>query len=118
MESVIFERSESSSVIVQFTNLPDTCPVTFRISVAKYYPHDCPLVSCLNKGFSNVYIRPDGRVVHPDLSASGWSAVRSLSDVLDTLKSIALMFDARYTSPKEHSDEYLCFEEMEISKDL
>lgn len=90
-----FESSGShNSVIVCFRNI-DKCtprsiplPSTFLIEVPKYYPHERPVVKCLDGGVRSPFISEQtGLVIHSQLCEL-WVATFSLSEVLSVLKSV------------------------------
>ena len=64
----------------------------------RYYPHNHPIVFCLNGGFSCPFILPTGEITHSSIREE-WSAIGTLGTVVDILQSIRLMF--HNTTPPE-----------------
>jgi ubiquitin-protein ligase len=81
---------DSGTVIVQFADVIPFAPVTFKISVPRYYPHNPPIIFCVSNGFPCPFILPTGEIVHPGLREE-WSAIRTLRTVIDILQSIRLI---------------------------
>ena len=89
-----------SSVVVRFLNV-STGPSVFLVTVPRYYPHNAPMVRCLEDGFSSDFFRASGEVVHHKLD-SDWFATSSLVTVIDILKEIRLSFAQKFSL---HDDE-------------
>lgn len=62
-------------------------PCHFSVEIPKYYPHDRPLVRCLNPCKPSPFIREHGIVCHPSL-ADGWVATNSLYTVVEILQLV------------------------------
>jgi ubiquitin-protein ligase len=84
----LHESHEKSCIVLTLKNVPSECPDTFHIRVPKLYPHDPPLVTCLNPGFVCQYIDSTGKVHHPALSGN-WTAINCLVDVAHTLEEVS-----------------------------
>ena len=89
---------ESGSIILAFAINPllPYIPTTFRVSVPRFYPHNSPIVHCLDEGYSTrgnfacPYILPSGEIMHDGLGES-WSAIGSLATVIDILQNIRVL---------------------------
>ena len=88
---------ETGSVTIEFLDSICCAPSLFRISVPRYYPHNHPVVFCLNEGFVCPFILPTGKITHSSI-CEDWSAIGTLGTVIDILQSIRLMFHNTVTS--------------------
>lgn len=79
-----------ASVILNFdVGDDDSIPSSFLVEVPRYYPHSRPVVTCLQEKFrSTRYIGSSREVLHTTLCEKGWSAIGSLSTVIDILFQI------------------------------
>ena len=68
-----------------------SCPNRFEVTVLKRYPHDPPLVRCLDDGFHCRFIDEMGTVMHAGLSEN-WTAICTLESVVQILQSIRSLF--------------------------
>jgi ubiquitin-protein ligase len=84
----LHESQEKSCIVLTLKDVPSQCPNTYHIRVPKLYPHDPPLVTCLNPGFVCQFIDSTGKVHHPALSGN-WTAINSLIDVARTLEEVS-----------------------------
>ena len=57
--------------------------------VDKYYPHDRPVVKCLDPGYSCIHINDDGVLVHYDLHEN-WSPICALGDIIKCIQNVRL----------------------------
>ncbi len=64
-------------------------PCNFLIIVDKYYPHDRPIVRCLDSGYTCIHINDDGILVHHDLQ-DNWSPICALGDIIKSIQNIRL----------------------------
>mmetsp|Transcript_12563 Transcript_12563/g.18977 ORF Transcript_12563/g.18977 Transcript_12563/m.18977 type:complete len:167 (-) Transcript_12563:63-563(-) len=104
---------EIASVILTFKSIPACCPNTFLIRVPRHYPHHCPQVRCLSRGFHNQFIDCNGNVIHPDLT-DNWNAMNSLMDIVRTLEYISAQFSVEIP-PQLISNNRCINEPMEVS---
>lgn len=84
----ILNSGEKSCIILNFKNIPPEYPHTYHIRVPKLYPHDPPIVTCLNSGFRNEFIDQRGKITHPNLSGN-WTAINSMITVAEILQEIS-----------------------------
>ena len=94
LRGVEFDYPNSpSSLIIRFTStdLSSLCPKSFHVTVPRFYPHDLPIVKCLDSGFHNEFLDADGIVRHINL-AERWTALNNLADILNTLESVRQSF--------------------------
>ena len=85
----ILYPDETGSVTVEFLEAIPFAPSIFRISVPRYYPHNHPIIFCLNEGNPSQFILQSGEIIHSSLREE-WSAIGTLSTVIDILQSIRL----------------------------
>ena len=62
-------------------------PTRFMLKVSKYYPHQSPVVTCLQAEFCASFVSPDGEILHTHLQ-SGWSALGTIKTVVDIIQSV------------------------------
>ena len=62
-------------------------PCNFLIIVDKYYPHDRPIVKCLDPGYTCIHIGSDGVLLHRDLQED-WSPICALGDIVKSIQSV------------------------------
>lgn len=84
----LLSAGEKSCIILNFTHLPQGYPHTYHIRVPKLYPHDPPIVTCLNHGFISEFIDQTGKVTHPNLGGN-WTAINSMINVAEILQEIS-----------------------------
>jgi hypothetical protein len=91
MRDFLIERTKHSNIVlICFHHIQSrpSLPSRFQVEVPKYYPHDRPIVNCLDYKFNTCeYANNIGEICHPDLK-EGWSALCSLYTIISTLKSI------------------------------
>jgi ubiquitin-protein ligase len=79
---------DPSNVILQFkADASAHCPNRFSITVKRFYPHDPPLILCLDAGFTSPFISEARVVQHRALSAE-WSALGSVSTILHAVQQV------------------------------
>ncbi len=71
--------------------LQDKVPNHFELIVRRFYPHDRPLIRCLDQGFACSYILENGNVIHSSLT-SGWTAVCGLGEIVERVQEIRQIF--------------------------
>ena len=64
-------------------------PCDFLIIVDKFYPHDRPIVKCLDPGYNCIHIDDDGTLIHYDL-ADNWSPICALGDIVKSIQNVRL----------------------------
>jgi len=62
-------------------------PTRFMIKVSKYYPHQSPVVTCLQTEFSATFVSPEGEILHSHLQ-NQWSALGTIKTVVDIIQSV------------------------------
>ena len=62
-------------------------PTRFMIKVSKYYPHQSPVVTCLEVEFSATFVSPEGEILHSHLQ-NQWSALGTIKTVVDIIQSV------------------------------
>lgn len=82
---------DTGSVIVHYSDSIPFAPATFRISVPRYYPHNSPIVYCVDRGFTCPFILPTGELIHPSLREE-WSAIGTLRTIIEVIQNVRLMF--------------------------
>ena len=91
-EVILLPRDHPLQLKVEFVNKDNLqIPNIFQISVKKFYPHDAPIVRCLQPGFTCEYIMLDGLMIHPNLTEN-WSPISSLTEILNTIYTVRKMF--------------------------
>ena len=91
-----------SSVIVRFLNA-SYGPSIFLVTVPRYYPHNAPLVRCLEGGFTCDHFNASGEVIHQKLNTD-WFATSSLITVITILEEIRLGFGDKYFTPGDEKE--------------
>lgn len=84
------EMSEyPACVMITFDEVSGTAPTPrrFMVKVSKYYPHDRPLVVCMDAGYQNVSLGAGGEVRHTYLQ-EGWTAMGSLRSIITLLAAM------------------------------
>lgn len=92
IESVLIEfLDEPSRMILNYTlshGGSSVCiPSRFALTIGRYYPHERPLVYCLDEGYTCQLIAEDGEVLHRRLWED-WSAIDSLKTVIDSVQEV------------------------------
>lgn len=114
IDGVTFQYpDEPGSIIVEFTDLIPFTPSLFSVRVPRYYPHNHPIVFCLNEGFSCPFILASGEIVHKGLDVD-WSAIGTLGTIIDILNSIRMMFHNTYQSNNKKVSNYDMIETDDI----
>ena len=94
-DSIVLELGEEpGKVTVEYRvdqSFAAQCPNRFEVTVLKRYPHEAPLVCCLDQGFACRFIHDSGTVVHPAFGEE-WNAICSLTNVVEALQAIRGMF--------------------------
>ena len=94
-DSIVLELGEEpGKVTVEYRvdqSFASQCPNRFEVTVLKRYPHEAPLVCCLDQGFACRFIHDSGTVVHPAFGEE-WNAICSLTNVVEALQAIRGMF--------------------------
>jgi len=70
----------------------ESIPSEFHITVDRYYPHHPPIVTCLDANYRRdmYFIDIDGSVRHPCLLEENWSALMTLSNVVQWLQELRM----------------------------
>lgn len=92
LSDISVELTETPSCAIIFFKVPvPSMPSRFLIQVPKFYPHNPPLIKLCDSNFRGLsrYWDGTGKVLHDDLSIN-WTAMNSLRDVVDVLRSIRL----------------------------
>lgn len=85
------DLSQPATIVVRFTDTLTACPNRFQIKVPRFYPHENPIVLCLDTGYRNKFINADGLLSHPSLGRD-WTALGTLTTVLCILQNIRICF--------------------------
>lgn len=82
----VTSTANPASIILNFlsSEANNNTPNRFLVTVPRYYPHDRPLVKCLEHGFICDYINFAGEVNHSFLTDQ-WSAIGTLKNIIDLL---------------------------------
>ena len=87
------EYSEApSSVVIKFSNSYILSPMTFRINIPRYYPHDIPVITCINSALLYDFFDAQGVVSLESLGVH-WTATCSLSDVLLAIQNYFILHE-------------------------
>jgi hypothetical protein len=87
--SVTFLDSSSPASAASFV---ESLPSRFLIRVPRFYPHNGPVIQCLDSScYPNDFFDENGNSTHP-LFSSDWLAIYSLTNVIETLRQIRLVF--------------------------
>jgi ubiquitin-protein ligase len=99
-DRIIFENtSEPGSVLIKFVDSnSDSSPSIYLIMVEKYYPHQRPIVKCLQENYQCISILISGEVVHTAL-CDEWTAINSLSTIIDVLNNIRINNYSHHNQP-------------------
>ena len=90
---------EPGSVIISFVTDPllPFIPTIFRVNIPRFYPHNAPEVYCLDEEYSSrgrftcpYILSTTGEISHDGLGES-WSAIGSLTTVIEILQNIRIM---------------------------
>ena len=90
---------EPGSVIISFLTDPllPFIPTIFRVNIPRFYPHNSPEVYCLDEEYScrgrfmcPYILSTTGEISHDGLGES-WSAIGSLTTVIEILQNIRIM---------------------------
>lgn len=85
---------DPACLLVTFKDNPhnNICiPCKFMVKVSKYYPHNSPIVTCLDEHLSAPFIDANGEIQHMYLQ-NGWSAIGTLRTLLDIIQSLRPYF--------------------------
>ncbi len=94
-KSIIFEFG-SKSIIINFCDkYHSPCPDHFQIIIPNYYPHDKPIIKCLDMNYYNEFILQNGNVLHPNIELN-WNALCTLDNIIDTIQIIRMSFVYTY----------------------
>jgi hypothetical protein len=86
-------------------SLVEALPTRFLIRVPRFYPHNGPVVQCLDSScYPNDFFDENGHSSHP-LFSSDWSAIYSLSTVIETLRKIRLVYGSGKAVPESNGTE-------------
>lgn len=108
--SIVLEQpDEPCRVTVEYRvdpGISGRCPNRFEVTAPKRYPHDAPLVRCIDKGYACRFIDETGTVIHSGLRED-WTAICTLGSVVQILQSIRGLFlnlqDGSTTEPTDSS---------------
>mgnify|MGYP000193211741 CR=1 FL=1 len=79
-----------SSVAVNFIDNTNICPSRFLVTVPRYYPHNKPILKCLDTIYKNQFILDNYNITHPIIDE--WTAMKSLQDIIECLQFIRATF--------------------------
>ena len=93
--TVILEQNDGPNIVSMEYHVDQgfcgRCPNRFEVTVPKRYPHDPPVVRCIDDGFSCRFIDQKGVVMHQGLR-NNWTAICTLGHVVQILQSIRSLF--------------------------
>lgn len=93
LQHVVLEYGDDPSNVILHYKYDSCalCPNRFSISIKRFYPHDAPVVVCLDTGFTSPFITASGLVIHRAL-LEDWSALSSLATIIDSVQQIRQVF--------------------------
>ena len=92
---VNIELTDDPAAVILNFNVDEhqNIPSQFLVKVPRYYPHSCPIVTCLQEKFCNSYFISSSNIVcHQDLQHN-WSAIDTIQTVIAVLQMV------RYYNP-------------------
>lgn len=72
---------EPSCVTLRFSDAHMLSPLTFKINIPRFYPHDTPVITCIDSEHAHDFFDSDGYVSLRSLGIN-WTAMCSILDVL------------------------------------
>ena len=105
--TVILEQNDGPNIVSMEYHVDQgfrgRCPNRFEVTVPKMYPHDPPVVRCIDDGFSCRFIDQKGVVMHQGLR-NNWTAICTLGHVVQILQSIRSLFLSLHDDTMDATD--------------